>query len=76
MSSADKSKSPTPTRGYYGPRFEESDAYKAVSLHVEENLEAGRKKENKRQKRMEALRELDKPESEAVEKTNDNDFFY
>ena len=54
----------------FGPKFEDSDAYKTVTLQVEENNKKGRKKEEKRQQRMENIRVLDTPPPEVVEDTD------
>lgn len=71
---------PVKTR-YIGPKFEESESYKIVSLQVEENIKSGRKKEEKRQRRMNQLRELEKAEQEeevqeVVNDTNDFDLYF
>lgn len=77
MNSTEKSSNRTESsHRSLGPKFEDSDAYKAVSLHVEENVKAGRKKEEKRQKRMDSIRELNKPEPEADEVKDDNDLYF
>lgn len=65
---------------YTGPLFEDSDAYKTVSLQLEDKLIAGQKKEAKRQKRMEILRESERhieedKESKQIEKDEDILFF-
>ena len=40
-----------------GPKFEESDAYKTVSLHLKEKVAQGKKREERRQKKLMKLRE-------------------
>lgn len=77
MNSVDKglSSSKSSNRSF-GPKFEDSDAYKAVTLHVEENIKAGRKKEEKRQKRMDSIRELNKPEPEINEQKVESDQYF